>query len=84
MVGSPTADFRGRLCPHENSYLEIAQLGKLLATVVEPAQVRLGLVVDDLVGAHVTALSEPFPTDFAMIWTLPGVAAFVSLCGKHG
>lgn len=58
---------------------EIAELRKLLAAVIETTEVRLGLIVDDLVGADVPALRESLPTDLAMVWTFSSVPSFVRL-----
>lgn len=61
------------------TYFEIAELRELLAAVIETAEVRLGLIVDDFVGADISALGESLSTDFAMIWTLSSMPSFMSL-----
>jgi hypothetical protein len=61
------------------AYFEIAELRELLAAVIETAEVGLGLIVDDFVGAYISALGESLPTDFAMIWTFSSMPSFVCL-----
>jgi hypothetical protein len=61
------------------SYLEIAQLSELLPTVFEFTNERFGLVMDDLMCANVSSLSETLATDLAVVRPLTGVAAFMSL-----
>ena len=61
------------------TYLEIAQLGKLLTTVVEATEVGLGLVMDDLVGANVASLSKSLSADFTLVWAFASVSTLVSL-----
>jgi len=51
----------------------------LLAAVIETTEVRLGLIVDDLVGANVPTLRESLPADLAMVWTFSSVPSFVRL-----
>lgn len=63
----------------ESAYLEVAELRKLLATVVESAEVRLGLFVHDLMSSYVATLSKEFSADFTPIWPLPSVSSLVSL-----
>ena len=67
------------------SYLEIAQLRKLLTTVIEATEVGLGLVMDDLVGANVASLSKSLSADFTLVWTFASMSTFVSLkkCGAE-
>lgn len=59
--------------------LEIPELGELLAAVVESTEVRLGLIVYDLVGSYVAALREAFSADFALVWSFTSVSSLVSL-----
>lgn len=59
--------------------LKVSELGKLLAAVVELAGVGFDLLVDNLVGAHISALSEPLAANVAAVRPLPSVASFVSL-----
>jgi hypothetical protein len=59
------------------TYFEVAELRKLFAAVIESTQVRLGLIVDDLVGANVAALGESLPADFTLVWAFSGVPSFV-------
>lgn len=59
--------------------LEISKLCKLLAAVIEFANERPCGVVDDFVGAHVTALGESLSTYFAWIGSFTGMASFVGL-----
>jgi hypothetical protein len=61
------------------TYFEVAELRKLFAAVIESTQVRLGLIVDDLVGANVAALGESLPADFTLVWAFSGVPSFVRL-----
>lgn len=51
----------------------------MLAAVVESTEIGLGLIMDDLVGAHVAALGESFATDFAVVWTFSGMPSLVCL-----
>ena len=59
--------------------LKVSELSELFAAVIESAEIRLGLVVDDLVGTNVAALSESLATDFAWVWSFTCMAAFVCL-----
>ena len=61
------------------TYLEVAQLCKLFTTVIEAAEIRLGLVMDDLVGANVASLGKSLSADFTLVWTFAGMSTFVSL-----
>lgn len=54
-------------------------MGELLATLVEAAKIRLGLLVDDLVSTNISALGESLPTDIAVVWSLAGVASLMGL-----
>lgn len=63
----------------QRTNLEIAELGKLLATVIESAEIRLGLIVNDLVGPYVSALSKTFPADLALVRSFSSVSSLVSL-----
>jgi len=59
--------------------LEVSELGKLLAAIVELAGKGFDLLVDNLVGAHISALSECLPADVAAVRSLSSVASFMSL-----
>jgi hypothetical protein len=79
---TPQATFQGKRKRHDlrvEAYFEIAELRKLLAAVIETTEVRLGLIVDDLVGADIPALRESLPADLAMVWTFSSVPSFVRL-----
>jgi hypothetical protein len=79
---TPQETFQGRRQRHDSrveAYFEISELRELLATVIKTTEVGLGLIVDDLVGADVPALSESLPADFAMVWTFSSVSSFMCL-----
>lgn len=81
MVEYTASNFRGKI-EHDSrmeAYLKIAELCELLAAVIEPAEVGLGLIVDDLVGANVPSLGESLPADFALVWTFSSVSSFMGL-----
>lgn len=59
--------------------LQVAELSKLLATVVEFASEGLDLLVDDLMSSYVAALSKCLPTNVATVRSLPSVSSFVCL-----
>jgi len=59
--------------------LEVSKLGELLAAVIESAEIWFGCIVNDLVGANISALSEPLSTDFAWVWSFACMATLVSL-----
>jgi hypothetical protein len=61
------------------TYLEIAELGELLAAVVKAADERLGGRVHNHVGAHVAALGKALAAQGALVRTLAGVATLVGL-----
>ena len=61
------------------AYFEIAELGELLAAVVETTQIWLCLIVNDLVGADVAALCELFAALVTLVWTFACVSSFVCL-----
>lgn len=61
------------------TYLEISQLCKLFTTVIEATEIRLGLVMDDLVGANVASLGKSLSADFTLVWTFASMSTFVSL-----
>lgn len=61
------------------TYLEISQLGELLAALVEPAGEGLDLLVHDLVRSYVAALGEFLAANVAGIWPFAGVTSLVCL-----
>jgi hypothetical protein len=61
------------------TYLKVPKLGEWLAAVIESADVWLGLIVDDLMGADIAPLSEFLSTDVARKWSLTSMASLVSL-----
>ena len=54
-------------------------MGELLTTLVEAAEVRLGLLVNNLVSTNVSALGESLPTDVAVVWSLASMASLMGL-----
>jgi hypothetical protein len=54
-----------RLDQRLETNLEIPELSKLLAAMIETAKIWLSLLVDDTVSADVSALSESLSTDLA-------------------
>jgi hypothetical protein len=64
------------------SYLEIPQLGKLLATVVQTADEGLCIVVSILVGTNIATLSEALVADLTGERFLARVTTFMSLRGR--
>jgi hypothetical protein len=70
-------DPRGAIGAKTN--LEVSELRELLAALVKAAKIRLGLLVDDLVGANVSALSESLSTDLTLVWPLACMASLMSL-----
>jgi hypothetical protein len=61
------------------AYFEVAELCELLAALIETTKVGPRLIVDDLMGADIPALSESLPTDFALVWAFSGMPSFVRL-----
>jgi hypothetical protein len=59
--------------------LEVSKLGEWLAAVVQFADVRFSVIVNDLVGADVAALRESLPTDGTRKRSLARVASLVGL-----
>lgn len=52
---------------------------ELLATLVKTAEIRLCLLMNDLVGADISTLGESLPADFTMVWPFARVATFMGL-----
>ena len=67
---------RGACC---TTYLEVAQLCKLLPAVVELAGKRLDLLVHNLVCTHVAALSKCLAADVTAVRALSCVAPLMCL-----
>jgi hypothetical protein len=63
-------------------YLEIPQLGKLLATVVQTADEGLCIQVSILVGMNIATLSEALVADLTGERFLARVTTFMSLRGR--
>jgi hypothetical protein len=61
------------------TYLQVAQLGKLLATVIEFTFKGLSLLMHCHVSADIPSLCKSLVTHRALIGALAGVPAFVSL-----
>ena len=61
------------------TYLKVPKLGKWRAAVIESADIWLGLIVDDLMGADVAPLSEFLSTDVARKWSLTSMASLMGL-----
>lgn len=61
------------------TYLEIAELGELLAAVIKATEVGLGLIVHDFVRSDVAALGKSLSADFALVWSFTGVSTFMGL-----
>lgn len=68
-----------RLDQRLETNLEIPELSKLLAAMIETAKIWLSLLVDDTVGADVSALSESLSTDLAVVRSLTSVAPLMGL-----
>jgi hypothetical protein len=51
----------------------------LLAAVIKTIEVRLRLIVNDLVGADIPALSEFLPIDFTLVRAFSNMSSFVRL-----
>jgi hypothetical protein len=68
-----------RLDQRLETNLEIPELSKLLAAMIETAKIWLSLLVDDTVGADVSALSESLSTDLAVVRSLTRVAPLMGL-----
>jgi hypothetical protein len=65
----------------EPLYLKIAELGELLAAVVQSASEGLDLLMDDLVRTNVPTLRKGFTTNVALIRAFTSVASLMSLVG---
>jgi hypothetical protein len=63
----------------QETYLEISELSKLLAAMIETAKVWFSLLVDDSVGTDISALSESLATDLTVVRSLASVAPLMSL-----
>lgn len=61
------------------AYLQVAELGELLATVVKPAGKWLHLLMNNFVCTNVTPLSKHLTTDVAAVGSFSSVAPFVCL-----
>jgi hypothetical protein len=61
------------------TYFEITKLRELLAVIIETIEIRLRLIVNDLVGADVLALRESLLISFILVWTFFSVLSFVCL-----
>jgi hypothetical protein len=68
-----------RLDQRLETNLEISELSKLLAAMIETAKIWLSLLVDDTVGTDVSALSESLSTDLAVVRSLTSVAPLMGL-----
>lgn len=81
MVEYAASNFQGKIeyDSRMEAYFEIAELRELLAAVIEPAEIGLGLIVDNLVGADVPPLGESLPTNFALVWTFSSVSSLMCL-----
>ena len=54
-------------------------MSELLATLVKAAEVRLSLLVNNLVSTNVSALGESLPADLAVVWSLACMASLMGL-----
>ena len=63
----------------EQAHLEVAQLGKLLPAVIELADVRFELLVDDPMCPHIASLREPLAADLTFVRSFARMAAFMRL-----
>jgi hypothetical protein len=70
--------FSGVRAPWLN-YLEVAELGELLVTIIQLADIRLRLEVNDAVCSNVTTLCKSLPTLVTRVWALSCVSALVGL-----
>lgn len=61
------------------THLQVAQLSKLLPTVVKLTSEGLDLLMDNFVGAYVATLREGLATDIAAVGPLACVASLVCL-----
>lgn len=61
------------------SHLQVAQLCKLLAAVVELAGKRLVLLVNNLVRPNISTLSKRLAADITTVWSFPSVSSLVCL-----
>lgn len=62
-----------------SSYLQVAKLSKLLATVVEFAGKRLQMLMNNLVCSNIATLRKSLATNVAVVWSLSGVTTLMSL-----
>lgn len=63
--------------------LQVAQLSKLFAALVELAVERLDPLVHDFVSAQIATLGKGPATDIAAVGTLAGVTSFMGLRGSE-
>jgi hypothetical protein len=61
------------------SNLEVSELRELLATLIEAAEIWLGLLMNDLVSTNVPTLGESFAANFALVWTFACMASLMGL-----
>ena len=74
------ADSEDGLCGWKDlKYLEVAQLGELLAAVVELAGEGLDLLMDNLVRSHVASLRESLATDLTVEGSLASMSSLMCL-----
>lgn len=60
-------------------YLQISQLGELLAAILELAQERLDLFMYNLVCTDITSLGEALATMVARVWAFPSMSSLMCL-----
>lgn len=61
------------------THLQIAELSKLLSTIVKLTAERLYLLVDNLMSTNIAALSKSLAANFAAVWPFSSVSPFVCL-----
>ncbi len=60
-------------------HLKVSQLREMLAATFKLARKRLNLLMNDLMGAHVAALREPFTAHLTGVRAFAGMSTLVSL-----
>lgn len=61
------------------SYLQVTELGKLLATLIQQTGEWFGMQMGDLVGTDIAALSKALVADVTRKWLFTGVPTLMGL-----
>ncbi len=70
---------KGRRCRAEATYLQVAELSELLATIIESTCERLDLLMHNLVSTNIAPLSKRLAANVAAVWSLSSVSPLMCL-----